>query len=106
MMMNQIPSSTARTVTDVTGDAVTTIPAIRLTSPYTAHQPRIRPTPANAPMSAATPCTIQVIPISRPIAAMVRSRWRISTTPTTTRSRPEIACQVRFVSALSNALIR
>ncbi len=33
MMMNQIPSSTARTVTDVTGDAVTTIPAIRLTSP-------------------------------------------------------------------------
>ncbi len=103
MMMNQIPSSTASTVTDVTGDAVTTIPAIRLTDPNRAHQPRTAPGPANAPASAAMPCTIQVSPTSSPIAATVRFRWRISTTPITTKSRPEIPCQTRCLSAMSNA---
>ena len=41
--MNQIPTSTARTVTEVVGTAVTTIPAIKLMSPKKIHQPRRSP---------------------------------------------------------------
>jgi len=39
MTMNQIPISTASTVTDETGAEATTIPAIRLTMPKKIHQP-------------------------------------------------------------------
>jgi hypothetical protein len=38
MMMNQIPSRVASTLTDEAGVAVTTIPAARLTTPKKIHQ--------------------------------------------------------------------
>ena len=43
--MNQMPTSTASTVTEVAGTAVTTIPAIKLMSPKKIHQPRRSPSP-------------------------------------------------------------
>ena len=83
MTMNQIPTRTVSTVMEVVGAATTTIPPIRLMAPNTPHQTAPSRDPVNAPMSAAIPCTIQVMPTSRPNSATVRLIWRIRTTPTT-----------------------
>ena len=56
MMMNQIPSSTARTFSEEVGADATTIPAIRLTTPKTIHQALpSRAPPEIPPISAASP---------------------------------------------------
>ncbi len=56
MMTNQIPSSTARTVSEEVGAATTTIPAIRLTAPKMIHQALpSRAPPEIPPISAASP---------------------------------------------------
>ena len=54
-MISQIPTSTARTVTDVTGVAVTTIPAMRLTNPNRPHQSAPSRAPLNARISPLSP---------------------------------------------------
>jgi hypothetical protein len=106
MTMNQIPSRTASTVTDVIGSDTTTIPAMRLTIPKKIHQPRPSREPAMPPKRPDSPWTIQVRPTSRPMKATVRCRWRISTTPMTTYRSPAIPSQTRPCSALSNTRIR
>ena len=68
MIMNQIPNSAASAFSEPTGTATTTIPAARLTSPYTMAQPR----PAlsrsvAATISSITPCAIHVKPTSNAI---------------------------------------
>src|SRR5260370_961017 len=73
MTANQIPSSVASTVKDVTGADATTIPAIRLTSPKKIHQPRPWREPPDRPaMRETTPWTIQTIPTISPMIASVR----------------------------------
>ena len=49
MMMNQMPSSTARTLREEVGVATTTIPATMLTSPKAIHQPLPPRAPPAAP---------------------------------------------------------
>ncbi len=104
---NQIPASTASAVTEATGTAVTTIPAARLTMPKKIHQPRPSRGPPEAPsMSADRPWTIQLMPMTSPMMATVRCRWRISSTPVTISSRPEMPSQTRRRPAALNILIR
>ena len=75
MTMNQMPRSKASTVSEVTGVATTTIPAITLTTPKKIHQPRpSRSPPETETISEVTPCTIHVMPTNRPTSAMVRCR--------------------------------
>ena len=107
MMMNQMPSSAAKTVSEEVGVAATTIPAMRLTTPKAIHQPRpSRAPPAAPPKIAVKPCTIQVMPTNRPIAATVRCRWRIMTTPMTINSRPARPSHTRCDSSGPNTRIR
>ena len=55
------------------GAAATTIPAMRLTTPKMIHQALpSRTLPELPPISAASPWTIQVMPINRPTSALVR----------------------------------
>jgi hypothetical protein len=68
MTMNQIPSRTASAVSEEAGADATTIPAIRLTTPKMIHQALpSRAPPEIPPISAASPWTIQVMPIIRPM---------------------------------------
>jgi hypothetical protein len=55
---------------------------------------------------ATMPCTIQTMPMSRPMAALVRSRCRIITTPMTTSSRPATAIHARCCSSWSRARMK
>jgi hypothetical protein len=104
---NQIPTRLARTVTDDTGVAVTTTPAMRLTAPKSTHQPWPWTVRAERPDSSHTrPWTIQATPISSPMMAVVRSMCRISTTPSTISSRPTPPSQPRCSSLRSNTRTR
>ena len=68
-MMNQIPTRTARAVTDATGNAATTIPAIRLMIPKKIHQPRPSPEAGGeASDQRGRPWMIQLRPTIRPTA--------------------------------------
>jgi len=75
MTMNQMPRSTASTVSESTGVETTTIPAITLITPKKIHQPRpSRAPPAKAAISAVTPWMIHTMPTYRPTSARVRCR--------------------------------
>ena len=105
--MNQIPSRRARTSSDEAGVAATAIPAMRLAAPKMIHQARPSRTPPEIPpMSAASPWTIQVMPMIRPMSDRVRCRCRIRTTPMTTKSSPAMPSQTRCGSAVSKTRIR
>ena len=94
-------------MTEATGTAAITIPPIRLMNPKKIHQPRPSwRAPEKPAASADMPWTIQLIPTIRPMIPTVRCRWRISTTPITMSSKPEIPSHTRCGSLLPKTLIR
>ena len=74
MTMNQMPRSTASTVSESTGVETTTIPAITLITPKKIHQPRPSRLPVKETISAVTPWMIHTMPTYRPTSARVRCR--------------------------------